>query len=124
MDKSTELLAQLTPQSELGTIIATYKETLRIIKTYEAVKDKARDLVKAYIERTGEISGRTSAGMFGVTKPTPMFQVNEEKWQAACAADVKLAAIQKQFEAAQRALDEAQREFLEDATPEPSIYIR
>ena len=41
-----------------------------------------------------------------------------------CLTDAKLAAIQKQFDAAQWALAEAQREFLEDATPESSVYIR
>ena len=80
--------------------------------------------MRTYIERTGETAGRTTAGTFGVTKPTPMFRVNEEKWQTACAVDAKLAAVQKQFDTAQRALDEAQRGFLEDATPEPSVYIR
>jgi hypothetical protein len=124
MNRPTDLIEKLTRTSDIVTVIATYKEALGIIKAYEEVRDKARDLVRAYIERTGETTGRTPAGTFGLTRPTPTFRVNEEKWQAACAADSSLVAIQKQFEAAQRALDEAQREFLEEVTPEPSVYIR
>jgi predicted DNA binding protein len=125
MNTPKDLIKKLVHEpDDLDTFITIYKEAGRIIKAYEEVKEKARVLVKVYLERTGETSGRTAAGTFGLTRPTPTFQVNEEKWQAACAVDTKLAAIQQRFDAAQRALDKAQREFLEEVTPEPSVYIR
>ena len=125
MNTPKDLIKKLVHEpDDLDSFITTYKEAGRIIKAYEEVKEKARVLVKAYLERTGETTGRTAAGTFGLTRPTPTFRVNEERWQAACAIDTKLAAIQQRFDAAQRSLDEAQRDFLEEVTPEPSVYIR
>jgi hypothetical protein len=125
MNTPKELVKKLVQEpDDLDTFITTYKEAGRIIKAYEEVKEKARVLVKAYLERTGEITGRTAAGTFGLTRPTPTFRVNEERWEAACSVDATLAAVQQRFDAAQRALDEAQRDFLEEVTPEPNVYIR
>jgi predicted DNA binding protein len=125
MDTPENLVRKLVQEpDDLNTFITIYKEAGNIIKAYEGVREKARVLVKAYLERTGETSGRTAAGTFGLTSPTATFRVNEEKWQTACAVDTKLAAVQQRFDAAQRALDDARRDFLEEVTPEPSVYIR
>jgi hypothetical protein len=124
MNSPTDLITKLTQQPDINTAIAVYKEAQEIIKTYEEVKTEVKDFVVEYMAQTGESKGRTTTGAYGITNPTPQFRVNEDRWQSACKLDLRLAAIQKQFDAAQRALDAAQRDFLEEATPEPFIYIR
>lgn len=119
-----ELLETLDGDQDVLTAITVYKEAAAIGRECETVKEKARALVKRHIEQTGETKGRTPAGTFGLTNPTPKYQVNEERWQEACRVDSRLAAIQTQFDAVQRVVDDAQREFLEEITPAPVLYIK
>ena len=91
---------------------------------YESVKEQARVLVRAYLTQTGQQREKLPAGSIGLTQPTPTYQVNQEKWKDACYQNPRLAAVQQQFDTAQRALDEAQRAYLEEVTPEPVVYVR
>jgi hypothetical protein len=124
MDTPTSLKEKLRMEEAITTAIEVHKAAQQAINEYETVKEQAKIFVRAYLTQTGRQRGKIPAGSFGLTKPTTTYRVNEDKWQMACNQDPGLAAIQKQFDAARQALDEAQRDFLEEVTPEPVVYIR
>lgn len=124
MNSPDILINQLRASQKINTAVAVYKEAHQMAQQFEAVKQYAREFVASFLADTGQLKGKTTAGTFGMTRPTPTFAVNEEKWRSACAADPALAAVQHQFDEAQRALDETQRSFLEEVTPPPQVYIR
>jgi hypothetical protein len=124
MHTPATLIDKLKLEETISTAIEVYKEAQQAINEYEAVKAQARVLVRAYLTQTDQQREKLPAGTIGLTQPTTTYRVNEERWQAACRHTPGLAAVQQQFEAAQRALDAAQRAFLEEVTPEPVVYIR
>ena len=128
MGNSTEspevLLDRLQFEETVNTAVDVHKHAQQAIHHFEKVKTQAKVFIRAYLTQTGETRGRTEQGSFGLTQPTPTYRVNEEKWHNACQQDPKLAALQTRFDEAQRALDEAQRPYLEEITPAASVYIR
>jgi len=124
MDTPTTLIERLNHEETITTAIKVYKEAQQAVNAYEDVKTQARAWVGTYLTQTGQQRTRLPAGSIGLTKPTTTYRVNEAKWKAACRRNPGLATVQAQFEAAQRALDAVQREFLEEVTPEPVVYIR
>lgn len=124
MNPPDVLINRLRADRKINTAVAVYKEALQAAQQFEAVKQYARKFIASFLAETGQLKGKTAEGTFGLTSPTPTFAVNEERWRSACAADPGLAAIQQQFDEAQRAMDEAQRPFLEEVTPAPQVYIR
>ena len=124
MDTPSDLKDKLQLEEAISTAIEVYKSAQQAINAYETVKEQARIFVKAYLIQTGQHREKIAAGSFGLTKPTTTYRLNEDKWQAACAQDPHLATIQKQFDSAQQALDQVQRDFLEEVTPQPVVYIR
>jgi putative IMPACT (imprinted ancient) family translation regulator len=124
MNTPTTLIDKLKLEETVSTAIEVYKEAQQAVNEYEGVKAQARGLVRAYLTQTDQTREKLPAGAISLTKPTTTYRVNEEYWQAACRHTPGLAAVQQQFDAAQRALDAAQRAFLEVVTPEPTVYVR
>jgi len=124
MHTPVSLIDKLRLEETIATAIEVYKEAQQAVNDYEAVKAQARTLVGAYLTQTGRQREKLPTGAIGLTQPTTTYRVNEEKWEAACRQNPGLAAVQQQFEAAQRTLAAAQRAFLEEDTPEPVVYIR
>lgn len=124
MNSPDILINRLRANPQINDAVAVYKEAHQTTQQFQAVKQYAREFVASFLANTGQLKGRTAEGIFGLTRPTPTFAVNEEKWRSACAVNAGLAAVQQRFDEAQRALDEAQRPFLEEITPAPQVYIR
>lgn len=124
METPEELLSKLQIEENVNAVVEVHKAAQEAINHFEMVKTKAKMFVQAYLMQTAKTRGRTAGGTFGITKPTTTYRVNEKKWRAACRQNANLAAIQQQFDQAQQALDEAQRAYLEEATPTPVVYIR
>ncbi|MEM7034296.1 MAG: hypothetical protein AAF629_32435 [Chloroflexota bacterium] len=124
MESPKTLLDQLQLEETIQTAVDVHKKAQQAINHFEKVKTQAKALIRAYLTQTGETRGKTDQGSFGLTTPTPTYRVNEEKWQRACQKNTNLANIQARFDEAQRALDEVQRDYLEEVTPTASVYIR
>jgi hypothetical protein len=115
------LQAQLNEQEDAETAIATYKTVNWIIDQLEAVKQAALALAQADMEQRGRDALKTPFGSAGWTKPE-VKQLDEAAWIKALGADSALWRIQREFDAAQATLRQAQEPYR--ALPDPRFFIR
>jgi hypothetical protein len=117
----TELTGELRRHEDAETAIQVYKMANWIIGQMEEVKAKARQLAEADMEQRGLDELDTPTGSAGWTEPQ-VRQLDEEAWARAMGRNPRLMELQREFEEAEAALEQAREPFKE--LPEPRFYIR
>ncbi len=130
LDKTAEDLAnQLTARlremlsrnEDAESSIAIYKMANWVIGQLEDVKQAAIDLAEEDMRQRKEDSLKTPAGSAGWTEPRARV-LDEENWLKALAKDSRLMRIQREYDQAQAALQQAQEPYLE--TTDSRFFIR
>ena len=101
--------------------IAAYKEAKSYAAEYDKLADALREKARELLEYSGATSIKTDFGTIGITQPKKP-KLDKALWQEAISEDVDLQAVQRRFDVAKAALEEAQLEF--SSLPEGSIYIK
>ncbi len=122
---ATRLVAQLTGElrhnEDAETAIDVYRTANWIIGQLEEVKEAALDLAEQDLQQRGIDKLSTPTGSAGWTEPQ-VRQLDEDAWERALAKNPQLRRIQREFEAAETAIERAQEPFKE--LPESRFYIR
>jgi ribosomal protein L11 methylase PrmA len=116
-----QLNAELNQNEDAETAIDIYKTVNWIVSELEEVKEAALDLAQQDMEQRGLDTLKTPAGSAGWTEPKAK-QLDEQAWMEALAKDPRLMKIQRDFDLAKAALEQAQEPFME--LPEARFFIR
>ncbi|MDQ4076779.1 MAG: hypothetical protein M3220_11115 [Chloroflexota bacterium] len=124
-ETTRELIAQLTEQlaqnEDAESAIDVYKRANWIISQLDEVKDSALELAQQDMEARGLEHLKTPAGSAGWTEPRAR-QLNEQAWMAALAQEPRFMRLQREFDAAEAALRQAQEPY--QALTESRFFIR
>jgi hypothetical protein len=116
-----ELTGRLRQHEDAETAIDVYRTANWIIGQLEEIKDAALDLAEKDMEQRGLDKLSTPTGSAGWTEPKAK-QLDEEAWTRALAKNPRLRQIEREYETARTALEQAQEPFEE--LPESRFYIR
>lgn len=116
-----QLNAELKQNEDAETAIDVYKTVNWIVSELDGVKERALDLAQQDMQQRGLDALKTPAGSAGWTEPR-VKQLNEQAWIEALAKDPRLMKIQRDFDLARAALEQAQEPFTE--LPEARFFIR
>lgn len=124
-DTARQLINQLTEilarNEDAESAIAVYKTANWIISELESTKETGLNLAEQDMQERELSHLRTPAGSAGWTEPRAR-QLNEQVWLEAMARDTRLMRIQRDYDAAQAALEQVQEPYMD--TPEPRFFIR
>jgi hypothetical protein len=122
---ATELVAQLNARlaqyEDAETAISVYKMANWLINRLAEVKEAALDLAEHDMRDRSLDALQTPVGSAGWTEPKAT-QLDEEAWREALSADRRLLEIQRAYDQAQGALEQAQGPYCE--LPESRFFIR
>lgn len=124
-EKARELVSalngQLARREDAESAVEVYRTANWVISMLDEVKQNALNLAEDDMRQRGVEHLRTPAGSAGWTQPQSR-QLDEEAWMAALAANPELMRIQRTYDLAEAALQQAQEPYL--GLPEARFFIR
>lgn len=115
------LKSKLARAEDAEAAVSVYRTANWIISLMEEVKTAALNLAEQDMKQRNLEHLRTAAGTAGWTEPK-VKQLNEQAWREAISRDAELMRIQRAWDMAAGALEQAQEPFTE--VPESRFYIR
>lgn len=116
-----QLAGQMARGEDAESAIAAYKSANWVISRMEEIKSAALELAQQDMEARGRASLKTMAGSAGWTEPRAR-QLNDAAWQEALGRDARLMQMQRDYERARAALEQAQEAYMD--LPEARFFIR
>jgi len=117
----SRLRQQMAQQEDAASAISTYKTANWAMGQLDEVKREALQLAERDMQEENRESLKTSLGSAGWTEPKAK-QLDEEAWREALANNPRLMQIQREFDLAQAALEQAQQPFMKLA--QSRFFIR
>ena len=114
----------LVKYNDPESVSAIWAEINELIKKLDEIKKLCRTKLENYLRKTGEVKLRTKTASIGWTKPEPKLKLNQAKWQAAVLNDSKLYDLVKIYDLKRAQIEDAQKDYIEEVTSEPRLYIR
>lgn len=115
-----QLMGGMAEAEDAESAIQAYKLANYVISQLDRVKTSALALAEQDMKARGLENVRTPEGTAGWTEPK-VKQLDERAWHQALARDNDLMRVQREYDQAQAALDEARRPYL--TLPESRFYI-